>query len=427
MGAEKEIKYQEDQNKQNQYDQLPHYGGEEEVGEKGLFYPKLVTPSTAEEQPEEDQQPQTTEPTAEEQPEEDQQPQTTKPTAEEQPEEDQQPQTTPSTTLKRLTLEKPEEILERVLRAKSPFKELEKIFPEINPHYCYDELAQLKRKVDMPSLVVACFPTLYRLIRRYEGLGLSPDELVEIGLEGMLNIIKSWNPDTKPTAEEQPEEDQQPIQQQRKADDYLRFRMRRLGYRFRSEIIQRHGMRKRHDSYELIKFYHDSLRRFEQEFGRLPSQNEIIAFMEKRIIERRTSDEVDNTEIGKFFRSKEIAAKISDFYGERNRFPTVRELGLRTNGIVKSFREKVQIIDNSMIDYPIGYLTSDERIDLGKLAGEEVNNLYIMIKPQLKDGEKEVLEGLIQGKTLERIGERLGITPQRVYQIREQIRKKLKI
>jgi len=271
--------------------------------------------------------------------------------------------------IQQLEKQRSEEILKRILQAPSPFKELEKIFPEINTHYPYDELVK--------GNIVSFLPILYRLIRRYRGLGLTPDELFEIGLEDVLKIIKDWNLDkkqpeqpeeqqtkpidqkTQPTAEELTNQEEQseklskeeePIQQKKETSDYLRFKISiRLDYRFRSEIIQRHGMKNINDGYMLIKFYYDSLRCFKEEFGRLPSRDEIIAFMEERIIRGEAMGIMGDTKIGKFLSDKKRVTQISNFCREKNRFPTTQELGWNYNGLFLSFKEKIQqIVDMSV-------------------------------------------------------------------------------
>jgi len=315
-------------------------------------------------------------------------------------------------------LTRPETIIDRLLQAPSPFKELEKIFPEINTHYPYDELVQLKKEGDTLSLVVACLPTLFHSIRCYTGLGLTPDELFEIGLEDALKTINSWNPDS-----EQPEKlskKEEPIQQKKGTSDYLRFKIsRRLDYRFRSEIIQRHGMKNEHDGYALIKFYHDSFRRFKEEFGRLPSQNEIIAFMEERIIRGEAVGIMGDTKIGKFFSDKEIVAQISNFYRERNRFPTTQELGLDVNGFVLSFRKKVQIIDKSLVIANLKDHSEDG--DLERMA--IIDEMRETIKKLQPLGQQIIalrfgLNDNGEFMTLEKIARLLGISRMQAYRIK---------
>jgi len=297
--------------------------------------------------------------------------------------------------LEQSTLRKSEEILKRVLEARSPFKELQIILPNIDIYYTDDELVRLKREGDISSLMVACFPTLFHSIRRHIGLGITADELFNIGLEEMLRIINSWNPGNE---------------QIEKHDNHLRFIIhRRLNYLLRREIVQRHGMKNEHDGYQLILFYHDSLRRFKQEFGRLPSQEEIIAFMEERLISGEALDVMGDTKIGNFFRDEEMVAKISDFYNRTNCFPTVDDLGLNKHGLTQSFRENIQVIDRSVISYSI------EGSIAVKDKGIEAAFIKLEIEmEQLKKLLKEILES----------DEELPYLPKRLKELRARIYKR---
>ncbi len=190
-------------------------------------------------------------------------------------------------------------------------------------------------------IISILFPTIYRVLRRYIGFGLSTQELFQIGIERTINFIKDWREGRYSS-------------QERKVPANLKIELHKcLSRHLEMEILTLHDM-KDVKNFKLLKLFYQVLREFQRVYHRNPSLEEMVGeillkFKEKRRLLSKTvansvNEEDFTEEQERLLSYRIIIGKIKHIYSRV--FP---EEQMKDNDIRDKIKEKDLEIDREKI------------------------------------------------------------------------------